>query len=518
MMFGSRSGRGFGGTIDYAVDKNGRRDKDARIIGLNGVDVDFDEHGRLQADDRQLARSFRIQAMMNPDVKKCVKHLWISYMPDDLLMMVNNEFKGKRHFNTIDDAIDALGQQRISRMTNKAMREDAYRLLKELHYDKTQYLIVRHSEKDNPHFHIVLNMVDNEGRRLKDFQEKRRGIKICETITRERHYGWGDHKSVAKTLSNIDKENVRSEICKVIFDITKICPTARELQMAAEQKGIAVRYTTDSQTGYIRRIGFAKGEFKYPDGKVDASLAAKRLFPSQVESDVSQDDLSLEEQNIVKEGGVVEGFNDQTVSPAVAPKVPQWVQEARRRSEYHKAIGKAEKDGNRVAYIQNIAGLALDGKCGTIEERADDVAVYVTDGNEGQDEKVKRIKDIIGMADNEKAERKSLFSRFMMFLQRLIAESMTFKEYPIIENEGRDRMQWNDIRTSQSGTLVGLAEDIKTVIEEEYNYYMKEKKREAMEEEKIQPIPKPEGTKRTERQKPAARIEKSQHNNQKIRR
>lgn len=348
MMLGTRSGRGFGGAIDYDIDKNGRRDKDARIIAWKGVDVDFDENGGLLVDDRQLARSFRIQALMNPDVKKCVKHMWVSYMPDDLLAMVNNAFKAKRHFNTIDDAIEALGQAKVNWITDKAMLEDAYRLLKELHYAKTQYLIVRHSEKDNPHFHIVLNMVDNEGHRLNDFQEKKRGIRICEKITRERHYGWGDHRSVSDTASNIEKENVRTEICKAIYEISNTCHTAKELKMAAEEMGIEVRYTTDSQTGCIRRIGFSKGKFIFPDGKVDATLAAKRLFPSQVDSDVAWKQLPLKEKNNVMAGDIVAGFNDQKVSPAVAPKVPQWVQETSRRSEYHRTIEQAEKEIGRA--------------------------------------------------------------------------------------------------------------------------------------------------------------------------
>ena len=39
-------------------------------------------------------------------------------------------------------------------------------------YENSQYLIVRHSEKNNPHSHCILNMVDNDGNRLKDLRSK----------------------------------------------------------------------------------------------------------------------------------------------------------------------------------------------------------------------------------------------------------------------------------------------------------------------------------------------------------
>ena len=57
-------------------------------------------------------------------------------------------------------------------LTEPPEDEDTKRLLKQMGYDQTQFLIVRHSEKDNPHVHVILNMVDNKGNRLKDFQEK----------------------------------------------------------------------------------------------------------------------------------------------------------------------------------------------------------------------------------------------------------------------------------------------------------------------------------------------------------
>lgn len=477
MMFGAKSGGGFGGAIDYDRDLDGRHDKDTRILAAEGVDVYYNAEGQLDADSRRLARSFRAQAMMNPDVKKCVKHLWVSYKPEDQLAMVNNAYKGKRHFNTLEEAIDTLGQQRVNEITDKAMVEDTKRLLKGMGYDQTQFLIIRHSEKDNPHVHVIINMVDNEGNRLKDFQEKKRGIEICKQITLDRNYTWGEHKSVSETISRNPKENARAKICKEIFHISERCNTAEELKREAARRNIEVRYSTDYRTGHITGISFSKDDFLFPASKVDSSLSANKLFPSQGTSLVPLSELPLQAQNTVKNGGIVNGFNNQTLRGAMVPELPQSVQESRTRDEYHKAIEDAEKAGSRTAYMQNVAGLALDPKCGPSQERAEAVSPYIIDEQNNQAVDVQRIHAIVRIADEQVRQKKSIFQRFLDFLRNLMKGSMNLKKYSILTEKNQKNIHWSDIREGVPGKVVGLASSLRASIEQAYNSYKEEQAR-----------------------------------------
>ena len=477
MMFGVKNGGGFGGAIDYDLDLDGRHDKDARILAAEGVDVYYNAEGQLDADSRQLARSFRAQTMMNPDVKKCVKHLWISYKPEDQLAMVNNAYKGKRHFNTLEEAIDTLGQKRVNEVTDKAMVQDTKRFLKGMGYYQTQFLIVRHSEKDNPHVHVILNMVDNEGNRLNDFKEKKRGIEICKQITLDRNYTWGEHKSVSETISHNPKENARAEICKEIFDISKRCNTAEDMKNEAARRNIEVRYSTDYLTGHITGISFSKDDFLFPASKVDSSLSANKLFPSQGTSLVPLSELPLQAQNTVKNGGIVSGFNNQTLRGAMAPELPQSVQESRTRDEYHKAIEDAEKAGSRTAYMQNVAGLALDPKCGPSQKRAEAVSPYIIDEQNNQAVDVQRIHAIVRIADEQARQKKSIFQRFLDFLRNLMKGSMNLKKYSILTEKNQENIHWSDIREGVPGKVVGLASSLRASIEQAYNSYKEEQAR-----------------------------------------
>ena len=64
-----RKGRSFGGCIRYVTQKD-----DAKIIASEGV---------LLGTAEEMARSFRWQCLLNPDVAKPVGHIALSFKPED---------------------------------------------------------------------------------------------------------------------------------------------------------------------------------------------------------------------------------------------------------------------------------------------------------------------------------------------------------------------------------------------------------------------------------------------------
>ena len=64
-----RKGRSFGGCIRYVTQKD-----DAEIIASEGV---------LLGTAEEMARSFRWQCLLNPDVAKSVGHIALTFKPED---------------------------------------------------------------------------------------------------------------------------------------------------------------------------------------------------------------------------------------------------------------------------------------------------------------------------------------------------------------------------------------------------------------------------------------------------
>ena len=347
MRIGMTSGCGFGGTVRYDLDVDGRNDKETEILHAEGVDVILGLDGRLHGDPDRIAQSFRIQADMNPRVQQCVKHMYISYLPHDIVAMVNNTVFEKDAVYSVQDAIDKFGQERVNSIVNEAMVNDWQTVLLRLGYENSQYLIVRHSEKNNPHSHCILNMVDNDGNRLKDHKDIKRGIEICRDLTISKGYCWGNHKSVSTCKSERPRERERQSMCRDIYRITKGGTDAWTLKYDAAKVGITVRYRTDLNTGQIKGLSFERNGIRFQGGKLDRSLSASKILPLDSQAVLSNQQrerlMTPEVMKLLKAGGVAPDVNNHNVMQPVPPPVPKYRMSKDKRWEYAQRLAEQRR-------------------------------------------------------------------------------------------------------------------------------------------------------------------------------
>ena len=347
MRIGMTSGRGFGGTVRYDLDVDGRNDKETEILHAEGVDVVLDIDGHLRGEPNRIAQSFRIQADMNPRVQQCVKHMYISYLPHDIVAMVNNTVFEKDAVYSVQDAIDKFGQEKVNSIVNEAMVNDWQTVLSRLGYENSQYLIVRHSEKNNPHSHCILNMVDNDGNRLKDHKDIKRGIEICRDLTISKGYCWGNHKSVSTCKSERPRERERQSMCRDIYRITKGGTDAWTLKYDAAKVGITVRYRTDLNTGQIKGLSFERNGIRFQGGKLDRSLSASKILPLDSQAALSDQKrerlMTPEVMKLLKAGGVAPDVNNHNVMQPVPPPIPKYRMSKDKRWEYAQRLAEQRR-------------------------------------------------------------------------------------------------------------------------------------------------------------------------------
>lgn len=347
MRIGMTSGRGFGGTVRYDLDMDGRNDKETEILHAEGVDVILGLDGRLHGDPDRIAQAFRIQADMNPRVQQCVKHMYISYLPHDIVAMVNNTVFEKDAVYSVQDAIDKFGQEKVNSIVNEAMVNDWQTVLSRLGYENSQYLIVRHSEKNNPHSHCILNMVDNDGNRLKDHKDIKRGIEICRDLTISKGYCWGNHKSVSTCKSERPRERERQSMCRDIYRITKGGTDAWTLKYDAAKVGITVRYRTDLNTGQIKGLSFERNGIRFQGGKLDRSLSASKILPLDSQAVLSNQQrerlMTPEVMKLLKAGGVAPDVNNHNVMQPVPPPIPKYRMSKDKRWEYAQRLAEQRR-------------------------------------------------------------------------------------------------------------------------------------------------------------------------------
>lgn len=154
-------GTSFSGVPAYIL---GKQEGKARILHAEGVRQDALPH--------EIANDFALQASMRPTVKKPVCHTILSFSAED-----------------------------AERLDDKTMNNLALQYLQKMSYGDTQYLIVRHLDREHPHLHICINCIGNSGKSISDSNEKYRSTKVCKELTEANLLKWGEGKEAVKRHS-----------------------------------------------------------------------------------------------------------------------------------------------------------------------------------------------------------------------------------------------------------------------------------------------------------------------------
>ena len=201
---------------DVGLSKPG---KIAEVLDCEGIDMDYDDNGKCRPDTGKIVASFNMQASMNPRVKKPVKHFVLTWPPEDL-----------------------------PKLTNEKIVEVVSKYLRAMGYIDTQFMITRHYEKNNPHVHVIVNMVNNYGQRINDKNEFRRNVDVCRKLTKEYGFTWGHHKwahecDIPCDCRNRAYESVRYDICAAVANAMSRINDIGELQQRLILDGSGVTAT-----------------------------------------------------------------------------------------------------------------------------------------------------------------------------------------------------------------------------------------------------------------------------------
>ena len=228
------TGRSFGGCIRYVIQK-----QDALILEGAGV--------RIQ-ETNQTINDFNVQRKYNPNLGQAVGHIALSWSINDQ-----------------------------SKLNDEVMVNMAKEYLQKMKIQDTQYLIVKHQDRDHPHIHIVYNRVDNNGKTIADNFQKQRNVKVCKDMTLKHglYMSPGKEQVNRKQLKGQDK--IKYELFDAIKSASKKVKTLNELKQVLAKQGIGMLYKYKSGTNEIQGISFSKGEYKFKGSEIDRSLSYAKL-------------------------------------------------------------------------------------------------------------------------------------------------------------------------------------------------------------------------------------------------
>ena len=235
MMAKITKGRDFGGAVRYVTQDK----KDARLLDSKGV---------LTTDKQSIIDSFRLQSQLRPDVKVMVGHISLDFSKEDV--------------DKVDDNL---------------MRKVAEEYMRRMHIQNTQYILVRHFDREHPHCHLVFNRIDNNGHLISDKNDRVRSAKICKELTAK----YGLHMAQGKDHVHRERLHGADAVKYQIYDALEAavprCKNWKELEVALKKQGISMVFTYRGTTTDIQGITFEKDGLHFNGSKIDRKYSFSKI-------------------------------------------------------------------------------------------------------------------------------------------------------------------------------------------------------------------------------------------------
>ena len=229
-----KKGSGFKGCVNYVLGK-----EQAALLHAEGV---------LAESNRDIIRSFILQAGMNPDLKNPIGHIALSYSPVD-----------------------------APKLTDRKMVQLAQEYMREMKITDTQYIIVRHQDREHPHVHIVFNRIDNNGKTISDSNDMYRNEQVCKKLKEKHGLYFAKGKEQVKQHRLKEPDKTKYEIYTAVKNEIKKSRNWQQLQEQLTEKGISIQFKHKGQTDEIQGISFSKGEYTFKGSEIDRSFSFSKL-------------------------------------------------------------------------------------------------------------------------------------------------------------------------------------------------------------------------------------------------
>ena len=189
-----------------------------------------------------------MQTGMNPDLKKPVGHIALSY-----------------------SAVDA------PKLTDEKMIQLAQEYMCEMKITDTQYIIVRHQDREHPHVHIVFNRIDNSGKTISDRNDMYRNEQVCKKLKAKHGLYFAGGKEQVKQHRLKEPDKSKYEIYNAVKNEIGKSKNWQQLQERLAEKGITILFKYKGQTGEIQGVSFSKGEYTFKGSEIDRNFSFSKL-------------------------------------------------------------------------------------------------------------------------------------------------------------------------------------------------------------------------------------------------
>lgn len=226
-------GTSFTNAVNYVLNRD-----EAYVMATKGI---------RNGTKSEMIRSFEIEAKMNP-LGKPVAHISLNFSKED-----------------------------AAKLNDETMIKIASEYIQKMGYGNTQLLMVRHTDREHPHLHLILNRVDFNGKRISDQNERIRNIKITQELTNKHQLFISSGKKNVKRHRLVGKERTRYEINDALEKHLPHCKSWRELGLSLKREGIGIVFKYNGSTNQVQGVKFTKDNLTFNGSNVDRQFSYSKI-------------------------------------------------------------------------------------------------------------------------------------------------------------------------------------------------------------------------------------------------
>ena len=194
------TGKSFGGAVRYLLEKSGH----ARMVDSDGVEL---------SDIRSLIGSFNFQRKARPEKAEVVGHISLSFHKDDK-----------------------------PRLTDGFMAGLAREYMQRMGITDTQYIVVRHTDTEHPHLHILYNRIRYDTKLVRSHNERIRSVAVCKAMKQKYGLTFSEGKESVKIERLHNPDKVKYRIYEAVKTALEGCVSFTELVEGLNGEGITVTF------------------------------------------------------------------------------------------------------------------------------------------------------------------------------------------------------------------------------------------------------------------------------------
>ncbi len=129
----------------------------------------------------------------------------------------------------------------------------------------------------HPHIHLVINRIDNNGKRISDQNEKLRNVKICMELTKKHGLYIASGKENVKEHRLKEPDKSKYEIYHALQSAISKCRSWQELKAELLKSGITTEFRNNGATAKIQGIRFGKNGYEFNGSKIDRAYSYSKI-------------------------------------------------------------------------------------------------------------------------------------------------------------------------------------------------------------------------------------------------